>query len=124
MECTDVDECASANLNGCSYGCQFIVKVSRIVKATTNQPNLSIHAKCENTFGNFTCECYPGYTGDGKDCTLLDMCEESNTCAVNADCSTTVNEETHEANATCACKTGFLNFQISSVTNFTTQSLA
>ena len=77
------------------------------MKLRSGQPNLSIHAKCDNSFGSYKCECYAGYTGDGKECTLLDMCKDSNTCAANADCSTTVDEETHEANATCACKTGY-----------------
>ena len=26
-------------------------------------------AECTNTEGSYTCECKPGFTGDGKECT-------------------------------------------------------
>ena len=29
----------------------------------------SIHAICNNTNGSYMCECQPGYTEDGKNCT-------------------------------------------------------
>ena len=28
----------------------------------------SVNAICENTIGNYTCNCNPGYSGDGVEC--------------------------------------------------------
>ena len=49
---------------------------------------------------------FPFFSGEGKNCTLIDACTEA-PCDANADCSTLVNETSHEASHVCACKTGW-----------------
>ena len=46
IQTLDVDECAMASTNDCNA-----------------------NAECVNTVGSFRCNCKPGFTGDGKDCT-------------------------------------------------------
>lgn len=41
----DIDECSNATLNNCD-----------------------IYATCNNTIGNFSCECLVGFEGDGIHC--------------------------------------------------------
>jgi hypothetical protein len=43
----DINECAADNLNSCDK-------------------TLGV---CTNTDGSYTCQCKPGYTGDGRSCT-------------------------------------------------------
>ena len=52
MECNDIDECMDT-VNQCSE-----------------------NAKCNNTFGSYTCTCKEGFTGNGKLCTDVDECDE------------------------------------------------
>eukprot|EP00062_Callorhinchus_milii_P011931 gi/632958552/ref/XP_007895101.1/ PREDICTED: fibropellin-1-like [Callorhinchus milii] len=37
-------------------------------------------AECINTGDNYTCQCYPGFTGDGKDCTDVNECNDKFIC--------------------------------------------
>jgi hypothetical protein len=77
--CSDIDECASANLNECAD-----------------------HAKCSNREGDYECECEQGYLGDGRTCEAAAGCDEaSNTCHPDALCMPT------NAGVDCTCKSGF-----------------
>jgi len=51
--CTDVDECSSADLNTCA-----------------------INGRCTNTLGSYNCSCYEGFMGDGHLCIeSIDRCD-------------------------------------------------
>ena len=80
--CQDADECASPELNDCAE-----------------------NAVCQNTVGNYTCSCPPGFEGDGyAACDNLDECQgegEGNNCDVNAECTDT------PGSFTCACNPGW-----------------
>jgi hypothetical protein len=82
QKCLDVDECMTFTDNDC-------------------HPN----ADCTNTEGSFTCSCWSGFGGDGKDqCVDLNECEMSwvHECkAPNAICTNTV------GSYKCSCKQGF-----------------
>ena len=43
--------------------------VPDINECTTNTHNCHDNANCTNTNGSFACECWNGFTGDGKNCT-------------------------------------------------------
>ena len=45
--------------------------------------------KCTNEVGGYSCECYTGFEGDGKNCQDMDECAE-NKCGANAICTNTV----------------------------------
>ena len=40
-----------------------------IDECVTNTHNCSTDALCTNIGGGFTCQCNPGFTGDGNSCT-------------------------------------------------------
>ncbi|CAH1794916.1 unnamed protein product, partial [Owenia fusiformis] len=54
------------------YGCKDIDECKPEVQ------QCSLNAECSNTIGSFTCNCNPGYDGDGIDCTKTDPCEDNN----------------------------------------------
>ncbi|CAB4033642.1 mucin 4, partial [Paramuricea clavata] len=56
---------------------------------------------CANSFGNFTCTCSNGYSGNGTFCEDVDECEESR-CHPNATC---VN---NPGSFVCNCNPGFI----------------
>ena len=43
--------------------------VTDIDECATNNGGCRADARCTNTPGNFTCDCLPGYNGDGFTCT-------------------------------------------------------
>ena len=59
-------------------------------------------AFCNNTNGSFNCTCYPGYGGDGVNCTDIDECKDIPVrCHGFATC-TNIN-----GSYECACWEGF-----------------
>jgi hypothetical protein len=79
-ECVDIDECSDVDLNNC-------------------HETLGI---CDNTPGNYTCECLDGYEGNGGYCNNINECwTETHDCHEFADCSDT------EPGFECACADGF-----------------
>lgn len=76
---TDVDECSSRSLNGCGLG-----------------------ATCVNRVPGYTCECPPGFKGDGRvGCEPAEVrtgCQSDFDCTNNAQCG---------ADRTCRCRQGF-----------------
>ena len=75
----DIDECTSRSLNGCGLG-----------------------ALCVNRVPGYTCECPPGFRGDGRTgCEPAEVrtgCESDFDCTNNAQCG---------ADRTCLCRQGF-----------------
>ena len=75
----DIDECTSRSLNGCGLG-----------------------ALCVNRVPGYTCECPPGFRGDGRTgCEPAEVqtgCESDFDCTNNAQCG---------ADRTCRCRQGF-----------------
>ncbi|XP_019645326.1 PREDICTED: uncharacterized protein LOC109486081 [Branchiostoma belcheri] len=80
VRCQDIDECAEG-MNDC-------------------HPTL---ATCTNTLGNFTCQCRPGYEGDGITCEDIDECRalSDTNCDVHASC------ENQDGGYTCTCNLGY-----------------
>lgn len=81
--CSDIDECADANLHSCDS-----------------------NAVCTNTIGwnpGYTCGCSIGYEGDGFTCSDIDECADTslNSCDSNALCTNTVWDYT------CGCDAGY-----------------
>ncbi|XP_028407907.1 pro-epidermal growth factor-like [Dendronephthya gigantea] len=78
MSCSDIDEC-------------------KIGSDVCHQ-----EAECKNTLGSFSCDCKPGYTGDGKICYDIDECKEgSHVCHQGAECKNTL------GSYSCNCKPGY-----------------
>lgn len=75
----DIDECSSRSLNGCGLG-----------------------ATCVNRVPGYTCECPPGFQGDGRiGCEPAEVrtgCQSDFDCTNNAQCG---------ADRTCRCRQGF-----------------
>ena len=75
----DIDECSSRSLSGCGPG-----------------------ATCVNRVPGFTCECPPGFRGDGRvGCEPAEVrtgCQSDFDCTNNAQCGT---------DRTCRCRQGF-----------------
>eukprot|EP00933_Yihiella_yeosuensis_P081015 TRINITY_DN94549_c0_g1_i1.p1 TRINITY_DN94549_c0_g1~~TRINITY_DN94549_c0_g1_i1.p1 ORF type:complete len:1127 (+),score=189.67 TRINITY_DN94549_c0_g1_i1:122-3502(+) len=79
LTCTNVDECTAGT-------------------ATCHATN----ANCVDTQGSFSCQCKPGFIGDGVTCVALDECVMNrHDCHKNADCADTA------GSFTCTCKLGF-----------------
>jgi hypothetical protein len=58
---------------------------------------------CVSTAGSYACVCKPGYSGDGKTCTAIDLCLTNNGgCGANATCTSV-----GPGLADCACKAGY-----------------
>lgn len=58
--------------------------------------------QCINVEGSYTCECRPGFTGDGRNCIQRDECQTpDHECATSAKCIDTV------GSYTCQCEEGF-----------------
>ncbi|CAH3159118.1 unnamed protein product, partial [Pocillopora meandrina] len=61
------------------------------------------NANCTNTIGSHVCNCQPGYTGDGQNCTDIDECEANpHKCHEEAACNNT------HGSYLCTCKPGFI----------------
>merc|ERR1712080_174377 len=57
------------------------------------------NAYCTDTAASYTCECKPGYTGDGKTCTDIDECTTGDfECDANAECNN------NAGSYDCVCK--------------------
>ncbi|XP_065055560.1 fibrillin-2-like isoform X2 [Rhopilema esculentum] len=84
--CGDVNECLSAELNNCPYGCNNTIgsylctcpigykiqNVSTCVdvdECADKSHDCHKNAACKNTVGSFSCSCRKGYIGDGRNCT-------------------------------------------------------
>ncbi|XP_066022877.1 uromodulin-like [Pocillopora verrucosa] len=60
------------------------------------------NANCSNTIGSHICDCQPGYTGNGQNCTDIDECKTyPSECQVNATCNNT------NGSYVCKCKPGY-----------------
>uniref|UniRef100_F1KPH9 Latent-transforming growth factor beta-binding protein 1 n=1 Tax=Ascaris suum TaxID=6253 RepID=F1KPH9_ASCSU len=75
--CSDIDECADAETNVCHAD-----------------------AICKNLVGSFTCQCQPGFKGDGFQCIDVDECQQ-NPCHPHANC---IN---FPGSYTCKCPDGW-----------------
>jgi hypothetical protein len=75
-------------------------------ECTSNTDNCSDNAYCYNNPGGFSCQCKPGYLGDGLTCTAKtpdDPCTSgASKCGANATCTTT-GATTYE----CDCDPGY-----------------
>ena len=82
----DINECLSAELNNCPYGCNNTIgsylctcpigfKIQNVTtcvdvdECTDKSHDCHKNAACKNTVGSFSCDCRKGYTGDGRNCT-------------------------------------------------------
>ncbi|XP_066023379.1 protein kinase C-binding protein NELL2-like [Pocillopora verrucosa] len=65
--------------------------------------NHSCHenANCTNTNGSHLCDCQPGYTGNGQNCTDIDECNGNHSCHENANCTNT------NGSHVCDCQPGY-----------------
>eukprot|EP00795_Rhopilema_esculentum_P002768 gene2768-991_t len=86
ISCANVNECLSAELNNCPYGCNNTIgsylctcpigykiqNVSTCVdvdECADKSHDCHKNAACKNTVGSFSCSCRKGYIGDGRNCT-------------------------------------------------------
>ena len=53
--------------------CVYMCVAPDIDECEMGEHLCSIDAICTNTNGGYMCECQPGYTGDGKNCTGQDI---------------------------------------------------
>ena len=63
-----------------------------------------VNASCEDTSApGFVCNCDPGFTGNGKNCSNIDECKEDGVqgCDENEDCTDTI------GSFSCSCKMGY-----------------
>ncbi|BFZ10673.1 hypothetical protein BsWGS_13710 [Bradybaena similaris] len=65
--------------------------------------NCSQHARCNDTSGEITCQCFLGYQGDGYTCTSWCDSLEHWKCHPNAICAPNVSHQTFK----CECNPGF-----------------
>ena len=47
------------------------------------------HSVCTNTLGAHECECWEGFSGDGRTCVDIDECQSGHFCHSDASCSNT-----------------------------------
>ncbi len=79
----------------------FTVNVDECADPADN--DCSSNAACIDTPTSFTCECLPGFEGDGVTCTDIDECAlGTDTCSDDATCTDT------EGSFECACLPGFV----------------
>jgi hypothetical protein len=80
MYCSDVDECEKRT------------------------DSCDIHATCVNIPGSYTCNCNPGYSGDGFVCVSIDECAKGLAdCDEHASCFDT------PGSFYCACRSGYVD---------------
>lgn len=92
----------SACPSGCTAGATTCN--GDIDECTNGTHNCHSNAVCSNMPpGSFTCDCKPGYKGDGKTCTAEDKCQDNtHDCDPNADCAAT-----GPGTFKCTCKAGY-----------------
>ncbi|XP_066022416.1 epidermal growth factor-like protein 6 [Pocillopora verrucosa] len=56
-------------------------------------------ANCTNTIGSHVCDCQPGYTGNGQNCTDINECKGNHSCHVNATCMNTLGSHVYQCHA-------------------------
>ena len=81
---------------------------SDIDECRANTHNCSAHAQCYNSLGAYSCECLPGYFGNGRSCATQEEC--SRTCGRNMVCEPCNNSAgcTDTAQSyRCACGDGY-----------------
>ncbi|XP_001641718.3 pro-epidermal growth factor isoform X2 [Nematostella vectensis] len=116
INCTDIDECASANSCSAdqicvntvgSYACACHAGFTGSRCADLDECKLepspcSEYANCRNTIGSFSCHCRHGFTGFGLACIDVDECEVTTArCHSNASCVNTV------GSYYCSCHVGY-----------------
>ena len=82
---------------------------------TTSAQKCHAKATCSSTGGSFTCQCNPGFIGDGRRCTDVNECTAgTHNCHSQATCSNTVGSFTCACNSeyvgdgvSCKCKSGY-----------------
>ncbi|KAM9316126.1 uncharacterized protein PAF06_007094 [Gastrophryne carolinensis] len=121
VNCTAIDEC-SLNTTQCDHICTSFLgghicscrdgyKVNDAISYKCDDINECLNttspctgnANCTNLPGNFSCQCMPGYEGDGyKQCTDINEClNATSPCAVNANCTNL------PGNFSCQCLPGY-----------------
>ena len=72
-----------------------------INECSTEQP-CSVHAECVNSIGSYSCNCYPGFEGNGETCDNINECEKHmHNCQENAHCVDTI------GSYNCSCNVGY-----------------
>ena len=61
----------------------------------------SEYANCEMIGGNYTCSCWPGFSGNGQSCADIDECSLQGSCHENSSCINVI------GNYTCTCSPGY-----------------
>ncbi|XP_066462113.1 mucin-like protein [Eleutherodactylus coqui] len=121
VTCTVIDEC-KLNTTYCEHICtsflgghicscndgykvneQNSFKCDDIDECTNETSPCAANATCTNLPGNYSCQCMPGFEGDGMhECTDIDECtNETSPCAANATCINL------PGNYSCQCMPGF-----------------
>ncbi|MBM4292854.1 MAG: hypothetical protein FJ138_16750, partial [Deltaproteobacteria bacterium] len=81
---------------------QLSCVASAVDECANNTDNCSANATCTDTAGGFTCQCNPGYTGDGVTCADIDECaNNTDNCHANATCDNSA------GGFTCQCNPGY-----------------
>ncbi|XP_028408891.1 uncharacterized protein LOC114531487 [Dendronephthya gigantea] len=77
---------AFAGLSHCHIRSKNSLKLD-IDECFLKMDNCDKNSRCINTVGGFSCECNPGYTGSGINCTDIDECSLStDNCLPNSSC--------------------------------------
>lgn len=72
-------------------------------ECTRHEGICDIRAQCNNTDGNYTCQCLHGWSGSGQQCQDVDECSTGlHSCHPRAACTNT------NGSFTCRCKAGFM----------------
>eukprot|EP01087_Luapelamoeba_hula_P014946 TRINITY_DN4436_c0_g1_i1.p1 TRINITY_DN4436_c0_g1~~TRINITY_DN4436_c0_g1_i1.p1 ORF type:complete len:731 (+),score=30.15 TRINITY_DN4436_c0_g1_i1:71-2263(+) len=78
------------------------VQVVDVDECALGEHSCSIHAVCHNTIGGYTCECKPGFVGDGFKCSDVNECAlGTHNCHINARCENT------QGGFECICQPGY-----------------
>ena len=90
----------SAILHAFIWGIKFYADVDECQPAREN--DCDVNASCENTMGSYTCQCLPGFSGNGINCSDIDECDsQMNDCHAVSVCENTV------GSYTCTCRHGY-----------------
>ncbi len=104
VTCTDIDEClvnnggcGDAQFNDCENHAGSPTTCSDIDECLLGEDDCADAANCTNEAPGFTCECKPGFSGDGTTC-VSEGCAGENPCAPG-----TCNTESSGYSCTCPC---------------------